>query len=158
MSGIAVLASTMSSLKSAYDLSKALIGVRDAAVINERVIELQRIILSAQSDAMTAQSDQFTLLERVRDLEKQIAEMKAWEAEKQRYELKRICSSAFAYMLKPDAGGTEPQHWLCTTCYEDGKKSILNGIGQHGRDKIWNCPRCGAKSSIPWSLSPEQSV
>jgi hypothetical protein len=125
MSGITLITGTLASLKSAFDISKAMIGIRDAVVINEKVVELQRVILAAQSDAMAAQSDQFALLERVRSLEQQIAEMKDWDTEKQRYDLKQVDIGAFAYSLKSDAGGSEPPHWICTTCYKNDKNSIL---------------------------------
>ena len=43
-------------------MAKALVTIRDATMLNEKVIELQRIILAAQSDALAAQSEQFSLL------------------------------------------------------------------------------------------------
>jgi hypothetical protein len=86
------IAGLVSSLKAATDISKAMIGLRDTALIQGKVIELQGIILSARQSALSAQSDQFTLLERVRDLEKKLADLGAWGAEKTRYELKEVCA------------------------------------------------------------------
>jgi rubrerythrin len=154
MPDMALIAGTMTSLKTAFDMSKTIIGIRDAAILNEKVIELQRVILAAQSDAMAAQAEQLTLLERVSGLEKQITDMKAWETEKQRYELKAATSTAFIYALKTNAGGTEPPHWLCAACYEKGVKSILSVYGSLGRNDIWKCPSCTATFSILRNIVP----
>jgi hypothetical protein len=78
MPDMSLIAGTVSSLKLAHDMAKALVTIRDATMLNEKVIELQRVILAAQSDALAAQSDQFSLLDRIRDLEKEIADLKAW--------------------------------------------------------------------------------
>src|SRR3954447_21958347 len=118
-----------SSLKMAADMTKAMIGIRDATMIQGKILELQGIILSAQSDALSAQSDQFALLDRVRHLEKEVADMKAWDAAKEGYALEEVSTGAFAYVLKPEAGGAEPRHWLCAACYGNRKKSILQFAG-----------------------------
>jgi hypothetical protein len=125
MPDMSLIAGAVSSLKLAQDMTKTLISLRDFTKLNETVIELQRVILAAQSDALAAQSDQFTMLERVRNLEAEIARLKAWDSEKGKYELKDVGHGAFAYVRKEDADPREPPHWLCTKCYRDGKGSIL---------------------------------
>jgi uncharacterized protein YlxW (UPF0749 family) len=72
-----------SALKSALDIAKGLKDIADATARNAAVIELQEQILSAQAA-------QFTLLERISGLEKEVASLKTWEADKQRYELKDL--------------------------------------------------------------------
>ena len=113
------------SLKTAAEITKAMIGLRDATMIQAKIIELQTVILSAQGAALSAQSDQFSLLERVRELEKEVANMKAWDREKKKYELSEVYPGAFAYTLKPQARGAEPAHWICAACYQHGRKSLL---------------------------------
>jgi hypothetical protein len=158
MPGIALIASAVSSLKSAYELTKAMVGIRDAKIINSRVIELQGVILSAQSDAMAAHSDQFMMLERIRELEQIVADLKAWDTEKQRYRLEAVTPTVFAYTLKPDAAGSEPPHWLCTACYQNGKKSILSTTMTTGHKHLWKCPGCSAQNLIDDHVVPEWTV
>ena len=117
------IAAAIGSLKTASDLAKAFIGVRDSTVIQGKVIELQSAILAAQSSALAAQSEQFTLLNKVLQLEEEVAKARAWDAEKQKYELKRIYPGIVAYALKPETGGAEPRHWLCPN-YET--RSVLS--------------------------------
>lgn len=131
MPDMALLNGAVTSLQTAFGLTKLLIGARDTAMVNERVSELQSAILDAPHDAPAAQSDQFALLERVRSLEKEISDFEAWDAEKQRYEMKVVWRGTTVYSPKEDAGRTEPHHWLCATCYQNRKKSILQGAGSY---------------------------
>lgn len=67
-------------LKSAFDLTKGLKDIDDRVRLNEARMELQEKILDAQEAHAN-------LLEKVSKLEKEIGELKSWEADKQRYKL-----------------------------------------------------------------------
>jgi hypothetical protein len=49
MVDVSAIAGVMSSLKVAGDITKAAVGLRDAQALQSKVIELQGVILSAQS-------------------------------------------------------------------------------------------------------------
>jgi len=151
---MASLASAISSLKTAGDIAKAMIGLHDARTVQAKVIELNGIILSAQHSALTAQSDQLTLLERVRELEKEIARLKAWETEKQRYQLTDIGDGTFAYAIKESVSGGEPPHYICANCYEQAKKSILNRSRMPSGGDLLTCSSCNAKLIIRHGYTP----
>jgi hypothetical protein len=89
MVDIAAIAGLVSSLKAAGEITKAMVGLRDATMIQSKVIELNGIILSAQSSALEANVAQFSLLDRVRQLEAEIAGLKAWDGDH-----RRACFSA----------------------------------------------------------------
>lgn len=108
----------ISAVKAAFDIAKGLKDIHDATLRNAAVIELQEKILSAQEM-------QAALIDRIRDLQKEVANFEAWEAEKQKYKLYHLGWGAYAYMLKPDTRGSEPPHWICTKCFSD-KKDIYN--------------------------------
>ena len=40
---------------------------------------------------------------------------------------------------------SEPKHWLCQPCFENAKKSVLQGKGHpaKGRGRFWACNSCG---------------
>jgi hypothetical protein len=116
--------------------------------VQTKVIELQTLIMSAQSDALSAQSDQFTLLERIRNLEAEIAQARAWDAEKLRYQLKEFPTGAFADVLKQDAADCEPPHRICPNCYQQGLKSILQTIYRERGGEVVHCHRCDKKLSL----------
>jgi hypothetical protein len=109
----------LSAIKTALDMVKGLKDIDDATRRNAAIIELQEKILSAQEA-------QFALTEKVRDLEKEAVDLKTWhQEEKKKYDLKSVARGSYAYVRKEGMEPPEPPHWLCTNCYENGKKSIL---------------------------------
>jgi len=143
---LAEISAALTSLRAAFDLSKAMIGLRDAEGFRSKSIELQSAVLEALDKSIEAREAYAAQADRIRTLEAEVARLKDWDAEKQNYELKHIGSGSMAYMLKPDKRGTEPPHWLCPTCFAKGQKSFLNATGTHvGRGWMYNCPTCSAK-------------
>ena len=133
--------------KSLYDSAKALKDINDATIRNGAIIELQEKILAAREA-------QRTLLERISELEKVVANFNTWEAEKQKYQMKKLTSGSIVYALKEEVNGAEPTHYICADCYERRTKSFLqikhpNSLAaEHfGERDTYNCHRC--KSSIP---------
>lgn len=125
----------LSGFKTMLDAAKALKGINDAVVRNEAVIDLQGQIL-------TAQEDYAALLTKVRTLEAKVASFEKWEAEKERYELKDLGWGVLAYMLKPEARGTTPPHWVCPACFSDGKIKIIHQWFNGGIGTVTSCPTC----------------
>jgi hypothetical protein len=141
---VAELFAGLSAFKSMYDAAKALKDMNDATVRNGAVIELQEKILAAR-EAQT------TLLERVSDLEKEVAGLKAWDSEKQRYELKQLYRGPHAYILKEGEEKGEAAHALCTNCYQRGFKSFLQMSGHViVNDRTWSCPACKMSVKSQW--------
>jgi hypothetical protein len=139
----------LSAAKAAFDIAKGLKDIHDGTLRNAAVIELQEQIL-------TAQAAQSALIERIRELEKEVASFEKWDAEKEKYELKQISGlGAFAYMLKPDARGTAPAHWLCTQCYENRKRSVIQPLAGLGIFSLWKCAGCAAEFRTYESERPE---
>ena len=133
----------LSALKTAFDLAKGLKDIDDATRRNAAVIELQEKLLIAQST-------QAELLERISELEEKVTSFETWNAEKQRYELKKF-GTGFAYVLKREAEGTEPLHQICANCYARGKKSFLAKVPSNqarmalGMGTVYRCPECRAE-------------
>ena len=128
--------------KSMLDMAKSLKDMSDATIRNGAVIELQGQILSAQADQMA-------LVERIQSLEAKVANFETWDTEKKRYELKNLGWGAQAYMLKPEARGGEPAHWVCPNCFSDRKIKIIQHAMVVGRGTIWICPTCRTETQAP---------
>lgn len=122
-----------------FDTAKGLKDINDSAVRNRAVVELLEKILAAHAA-------QAALLERVSNLEKELASFETWDAEKQRYELADYGEGTFAYRLKESMQNGEPPHRVCASCFQKNQKSILqNAGGTHsGREQLW-CPSCNSK-------------
>jgi hypothetical protein len=132
----------VTSLRSAIDIVKAMIGLRDAEAFRAKSIELQQVISDAYSQAIEAREAQSTQLDRIRALEAEVAELKAWGTEKENYELKQLWLGGVAYMLKPECRGSEPPHWLCPQCYANGKKAFFQPQKGIGVNLEYACPNC----------------
>jgi hypothetical protein len=101
MSEVQAVAATLISLKTASDMVKAFLDVRGAIHEQEKIFELQRVILAAHQSALDAQETQAALLQRIRDLEEKISDFETWDSEKERYHLVKVGDeSVFAYALK----------------------------------------------------------
>ncbi|MGY2052379.1 hypothetical protein [Methylobacterium sp. JK268] len=149
MPDMAAISALASSLKTTVDLTKTMVGLRDAVLVREKAIELSAEIMSAQQSALAAQAAQFELVDRVRDLEKKIVDLENWEAEKQRYELKALASGVLAYVTKSGMENGEPPHSLCANCYNRGRKSLLQQeLRATGRRIFMICHTCGAELVI----------
>jgi hypothetical protein len=136
------IASALSSIKAVTDVAKTFKDVSSVSDIQSISIELRDNILSAQSATLTAQSEQAAMVQRIRDLEEEITRVKAWKEEKQRYQLVAPWIGAVTYALKEECSESEPPHWICTKCYEEGRKSILNQHKKHSGFVEFFCPVC----------------
>jgi hypothetical protein len=85
------------------------------------------------------------LVEHVRELEKEMTDLKAWNADKKRYKLTDVGPGLTAYTLKKGMENGEVPHNLCASCYQNGKKSILQPETRFpGRCDVLACHRCGS--------------
>jgi hypothetical protein len=133
----------ITSLRSALEVTKAMIGLRDAEAFRAKSIELQGLILESLDKAIEAREAYAAQLDEVRALKAEVADLKQWGAEKENYELRPNWTGSVAYMLKPEARGSEPAHWLCPNCYSQGKKSFLLPLSSTNPTKgMYKCATC----------------
>jgi hypothetical protein len=152
MVDMAAIGGALSSIKAASDIANAMLKIHDAKTIQEKTIELNRVILSAQGSVLEANAAQSSLLEHVRSLEKQVTEFEKWDTEKEKYEMREIFSRSFAYAIKESARGSQPEHLICAKCYEDRKKMVLQRVdASHVM-----CPEC--KTKIRFTEAPLPTV
>jgi hypothetical protein len=136
---VAEIAAGITILRATLDIAKAMVGLRDAEAFRAKSIELQETILRALDKGIQAREAYSAQLDRIRALEAEVADLKTWDAEKEKYELKAIGMGCVAYMLKPEARGTEPPHWLCPNCYAQGKKSFIQPSGATTNRSAYKC-------------------
>ena len=143
MVDISVIAGAITSLRGASDIAKAMLDIRDHAAMQSKVIELQRMIVDALSSAAGAQSEQLNLVEQIRGLQAELAKMEAWAAERARYQLEMLPPGVALYGLRRGQENGEPDHKLCSKCFNEGRKTILHSRQSSGQT-IWHCPHCGS--------------
>jgi hypothetical protein len=146
MVDMSAIAGALSALKGANDIAQAMIGLRDAAAFQSKLIEFQAKIIEANNKSFAAQDERFALLRQISDLESEVAALKAERSKLQRYELKDFGGSTFAYQLKEAEADGEPIHRACPNCYGKGNISILqfDFRTSAGQDR-YECHSCNSK-------------
>lgn len=146
MVDITLLAGALGSLKNAYEISKAIVDLRDEIARQSAVLDLQRNIIEAQVQTLQAQASMSELVDKIRQLEALLEERHRWDETAAQYELKDFGGDTFAYTRKSNIIGGEPPHNLCPNCFQARKKSVLqretNDTGRAGR---FRCLQCGVQ-------------
>lgn len=151
MTIVAEGAATFGVLKSAYELVRDLRKSNDPAVLKAGLEEVTDRLLAAREDALKVGESYDALVAENKRLQKELEKQQAWDDEAKRYELREITPRSFAYVLKSNPEENQSQHLICPTCYEHGKKRILQQ-----RDALYSiCPEC--KTVVQDKLSHRQS-
>lgn len=95
------ITAAIQSTKSAIELVKAAHGLSNYSELLTAVTAVQIKLTDAIASELASQEKQAALAERVRELEKQIAEIEDWKSQIQRYALFQFPTGALAYALKP---------------------------------------------------------
>ena len=139
------LATAMGGLKAA---AKAVQGLHELRTKQEvdavranllgKLIDAQQAVLELQQSAGALRDENLALKEENRHL-------RAFEGERERYELKSLGPGATVYSPKEELHPDAPSHHLCAQCFEGAKRSILQHAGYEGSERILECPGCKSR-------------
>jgi DNA-directed RNA polymerase subunit RPC12/RpoP len=124
-------------IKALADLLKATHSLSNHSELLTAVHAVQMQLTDAIASALDSQEKEATLAARVRELEKEVADVRNWETDMRRYELFEFPSGHLAYALMRGLEQGEPMHYLCASCISNKKKSIMQPSGLQLR-----CPSC----------------
>ena len=132
------------SFKTLVDIAKGIREAKSATEQESKVTELQAALLGAQSLALSATNAQFELQQKVRELEEQLKATNVWGEQESRYSLVSPWANiGQAYALKKSAAEGEAPHFLCTNCFHNKKRTILNPTEGNYLMSL-ACPSCKA--------------
>ena len=157
MTDIAAISGVLSSITGMKTIAEGLLAARDISTVSSKVIELQSKIIELQNGVFAIQAERMTLAEKASMLEKQIADSEKWDAEKEKYELVEIAPGVFGYMPNLKSENASVPHWLCQTCFEKKKKTILQFFVQSSGGSIYQCVPCGTKFTMPHRHGPRDT-
>jgi hypothetical protein len=138
----AEITAAITSIRATIDLTKAIVGVRDHKMIESAVTEINSHLADAIGKLVESKQTQLALLDEIATLKAELNKLTDLKAEQQRYELKPIGNGASAYMLKPEVRGPEHPHWLCPTCFKNGKISHLQFSVRASIGNVYRCKGC----------------
>ncbi len=147
MIDLTLLPSAMAGLKGAIDITTALVKANNIVDVNAKAIELQQIIIKLQQDIFSAQDSQRTANEEIQSLKKEMSDLKSVGRDLTRYKLCSPFTGSAVYGISKDDESKEPAHYLCTSCFQTGKKSILNPKANERGFQDFVCPTCRAMIS-----------
>ena len=126
----AEISAAIQSAKALGELVKAAHGLANYNEFVTAVYEVNAKLMDATAVALASQEKQSSLANRVAELEDELRELKNLESEAQRYQLTKFAFGGYAYSIKPGMESAEPPHYLCATCMNQRKKSILQPSGE----------------------------
>lgn len=112
MPDMGAVAAALTSFKTLKDIAQTMVALRDTKAFQTKLIEFNGALIDAQTHIFSVNEERAALVDRVHALETMVVQLEAWEAEKQRYELKEVAPRVYAYVVKPSMQGSEPLHWM----------------------------------------------
>lgn len=164
MTDLTAIVAAVSGLNAVSNLAKTAVEAHDSVVLNTKLSELYPAILAAQSAAIDAKAAQSDMIDEIRQLKQQIADLEKWDAEAEKYSLREVGREVYAYTLDADTDSETPSHMLCAHCFENRKKSILQRQpAPVQRSVCVKCPACGTEYVLKargelQSRPPQQAV
>jgi hypothetical protein len=140
----AEITAAITGIRATVDLVKGLIGARDNKLISGAIDKIDMQLHEVVGKLIEAQKAQLAQLDEITALKAEIKKLAGQKTDAERYELKQVGHGLSAYMLKPDVRGTEDPHWLCPTCFGNGKKSHLQFSVRASIGNVYRCTGCNA--------------
>jgi DNA-directed RNA polymerase subunit RPC12/RpoP len=139
---ISEISAALSSIKVAGDIAKGISALKSESEINQAIIDIQRALLDAQTSALEDKQKIDELLAKIQDLQTSLKQKENWADVQKRYVLTKSEVGTFTYDLRTEFTNDEIFHRLCVACFENGKKSILQG------NRLVECQTCGNRMRI----------
>ena len=139
------ISAAFSSLKTATDIAKSLLALREAAQFNSQLADLLSAVVDARLQAVAIQEAHTTVTSRVKELEQEIESLKSWEAEAKNYETLEVARGVFAYVAKDNNQPFQSAQKLCSNCFHQQIKSFLQQANEDRPNRSLSCHRCKSK-------------
>ena len=103
-------------------------------------------IIALHKSSFEAYTLAFELYDKCRELEAKNLNAEDWENRvSPNYILKELAAGVFVYAPKPGQDGANPLHDLCTNCFLDKRKSILQRTRRDYQGAVYQYPNCGTE-------------
>lgn len=146
---ITEISAALTTIKVAKDLIRGISSLNADVAIKEKTVDLLGTIVDLQEHILSMQSKYGELLKSKSDLEEKLKQHEEWLITKSGYTLNEVATGVFVYCSKESKDATEPKHWLCASCFNNEKKSILQLSNYNGKGEYYSCQRCEKDIFIP---------
>jgi hypothetical protein len=127
------LPQALTRLSSAFGIAKTMVGMRDEAILNGKVIELQSLIIDAQGKVYLGQQEQAETVKKAETLQAEIKRLKDWSEQKVPWRLEQIALGVWAYIAEDDEGPFVKAQKLCELFRQPRPKidASESAVGSH---------------------------
>lgn len=117
----------------------------DGEITDKRQLtELLALATNSYTKVLELQTLCLTLEQEKEAILKENLKLKDWQQDQANYELHALAENALVYKVKSNSSASVPAHYLCSTCYQNHVKSILQSDGYIGFERKLSCHVCKA--------------
>ena len=121
----AEISAAIASAKIALDIAKTAKSLSNYNELVSAFSEVNTKLVDATVVALASLDKQSSLSSEISELKEKLRNIENWESQMKRYRLHELPSKALTYAMNPGMEDGQPPHYLCTTCVNQGKKTIL---------------------------------
>ncbi len=145
---IAEISAALGGAKAAFELAKTLKVEMTETAVREKTEQLMDLIFSLREKLFEIQGRMGELHDANVELEQKLRDIHAWDREvAPYYEFIALADGVFVYAQRqPPDGGThvkEALHYLCTRCFGERRKGLLQRQGYEIGGMVYKCEVCG---------------
>lgn len=134
-----------SQLKSALDTAEKLLQAKGIVEYGDEIRQLHTAIVTALKNEAAAEQE-------IQALKREVADLKANNANLERYELNRLPTGALVMALRETEKGAEPFHYACEKCHSNGNVRRLQPKEPLRGAETLGCDECGSRVTIGISV------
>ena len=141
---VSMVSGLASSLSSATQLAKALLGMKIDSEVRDAIIELQNSLISAQSAALGSLSERDVLYRKLKELEQQIESFSDWKSTRNKFVAVEFSTGSVAYQ----SADSEFEGIYCPKCLENRRISRMQEVRFENGAHRGECLQCETKLSL----------
>lgn len=145
---IASISGALAAVRTAFDLTRTAIAARDDQKIALALQEVQDKLLCMTIAATDVAEKNAALVQelaaarkRESDLHERLAKAESQARDEADYELQELAADNWVYVHRPSVEQGKRPHYLCSTCFKQGKHAILKELRSFGVVFL-QCPIC----------------
>lgn len=144
MADIASISAAWTSMKAASEIARVLFDAKVDSAAKDQILTMRGLIASSLDAVIVAKEEVQAARDAERAATDKLVAYEEWLEERKRYKLFSPSDGTILYALKKEESNGDLAHYICTNCYKDSKKSILQGLVIDGAF-AWECPDCHTK-------------
>ena len=134
----AEISAAIQSVKTIGEIAKAAGSLANYNELIAAVSDVNAKSMEATAVALASQERQANLLSRIAELERELSSLRARQSEKDKYVLHKFATGALAYQLRVEHESSEPPHYVCARCVDEGGHTKLQPWGA----RRYKCTKC----------------